>query len=170
MYHTTGFAKDDIVELCALIHAADSGADRVGWPPILGLFKSVVVALTYFGYERDTARRGRRSSGGLVNGLRAGRRPATLPLQPCRLRPGHASNGPIWPYPAHTRSRGARHTPWHRWRLCLSQRRRCTGDTTADDQNHSHQFVSSAMRSGHPWQGFHREFRVDDSQASWLGR
>jgi hypothetical protein len=43
MYHTTGFKKDDIIELCALIHTAD----RDGWPPILGLFKSVVVALTY---------------------------------------------------------------------------------------------------------------------------
>ncbi len=39
--------EEDIVELCALIHAADTGADRSGWPPILGLFKSVVVALTY---------------------------------------------------------------------------------------------------------------------------
>ncbi len=47
MYHTTSFAKDEIVELCALIQAADSGADRVSWPSILGLFKSVVVALTY---------------------------------------------------------------------------------------------------------------------------
>jgi hypothetical protein len=47
MYHTTGFKKDDIIELCALIHTANTGADRDGWPPILGLFKSVVVALTY---------------------------------------------------------------------------------------------------------------------------
>jgi hypothetical protein len=26
------------------------------------------------------------------------------------------------------------------------------------------------MTSRHPWQGFHREFRADDSQPSWLGR
>jgi hypothetical protein len=32
--HTTGFKKDDIIELCALIHTAD----RDGSPPILGLF------------------------------------------------------------------------------------------------------------------------------------
>jgi hypothetical protein len=48
MYHTTGFAKDEIVELCALIQAADSDVDRVLWPSLLGLFKSVVVALTYW--------------------------------------------------------------------------------------------------------------------------
>ncbi len=47
MYHTTGFDKDDIIELCALVHAADLGSGRDGYPPILSLFKSVVVALTY---------------------------------------------------------------------------------------------------------------------------
>lgn len=48
MYHTTGFDRDDIVELCALIHAAcaDRG-NASSWPPVLGLFKSVVVTLTY---------------------------------------------------------------------------------------------------------------------------
>ncbi|HEX5494178.1 MAG TPA: transposase family protein [Mycobacteriales bacterium] len=40
--------KDDIVELCILVHAAESGSeDTRRWPPILGLFRSVVVALTY---------------------------------------------------------------------------------------------------------------------------
>jgi hypothetical protein len=47
MYHTTGFENDDIIELCSLIHAAEASAESVAWPPILGLFKSVVVALTY---------------------------------------------------------------------------------------------------------------------------
>jgi hypothetical protein len=48
MYHTTGFSKDEITELCTLVHATDigSGGDD-GYPPVLGLFKSVVVALTY---------------------------------------------------------------------------------------------------------------------------
>ncbi len=55
------------------------------------------------GYERDTVRRGRGSSDGLVNSLCTGRWPATLPLERCRIRPGHASNGPFSPYPAHTR-------------------------------------------------------------------
>lgn len=48
VYHTTGLTRDDIVELCALIRAGEpdyEGAPR--WPPILGLFRSVVVALTY---------------------------------------------------------------------------------------------------------------------------
>jgi hypothetical protein len=48
MYHTTGFSKDEITELCTLVHATDigSGGDD-GYPPVLGLFKSVAVALTY---------------------------------------------------------------------------------------------------------------------------
>jgi hypothetical protein len=48
MYHTTGFSKDEITELCTLVHATDigSGGDD-GYPTVLGLFKSVAVALTY---------------------------------------------------------------------------------------------------------------------------
>ena len=48
MYHTTGFSKDEIAELCVLVHATgiSSGGDD-GYPPVLGLFKSVAVALTY---------------------------------------------------------------------------------------------------------------------------
>lgn len=48
MYHTTGFSRDEIVELCAQIRevvAVSEGGAK--WPPILGLFKSVVVTLTY---------------------------------------------------------------------------------------------------------------------------
>lgn len=48
MYHTTGLSKEDVIELCTLIDSTESdGEDERGWPPILGLFKSVVVALTY---------------------------------------------------------------------------------------------------------------------------
>lgn len=47
MYHTTGFTKDDIVELCVLISGLPLMPDKAPWPPSLGLFKSVVVALTY---------------------------------------------------------------------------------------------------------------------------
>jgi hypothetical protein len=52
MYHTTGFSKDAITELCGLLYAAGmkSGAD--GYPPVLNLFKSVVVALTYMRRNR----------------------------------------------------------------------------------------------------------------------
>jgi DDE superfamily endonuclease len=47
MYHTTGFSKADIVELCALIVAIVPASEKGPWPPSLGLFKSVTVALTY---------------------------------------------------------------------------------------------------------------------------
>jgi hypothetical protein len=50
MYHTTGFRRQEIVELGELVEAANDAApesDKVTWPPILGLFDSVVVALTY---------------------------------------------------------------------------------------------------------------------------
>jgi hypothetical protein len=46
MYSTTGFSRESIVDLCAMIHA-EAMDDRQPWPPILGLFKSVTVALTY---------------------------------------------------------------------------------------------------------------------------
>ncbi len=48
MYYTTGFSKDEIAELRALVHATgiSSGGDD-GYPPVLGLFKSVAVTLTY---------------------------------------------------------------------------------------------------------------------------
>ena len=52
MYHTTGFTKDDIVDLCVIIHAAEPKPGINHWPPILGLFKSVVVALTYMRRNR----------------------------------------------------------------------------------------------------------------------
>jgi hypothetical protein len=55
MYHTTGFTRDRIVEMCALV---DTGSEEVGgasWPPILGLFDSVVVTLTYLRRNRVQA-------------------------------------------------------------------------------------------------------------------
>ena len=47
MYHTTGFAKDEIIDLCALVYANEENCDIDPWPPSLGLYKSVVIALTY---------------------------------------------------------------------------------------------------------------------------
>ncbi len=52
MYHTTGFSKDDIIELCALVHAECADAPRNPWPPILGLYKAMVVTLTYLRRNR----------------------------------------------------------------------------------------------------------------------
>jgi hypothetical protein len=54
LYHTTGFTRDRITDLCALIHTETIGAKRT-WPPILGLFKSVVVTLTYLRRNRVQA-------------------------------------------------------------------------------------------------------------------
>jgi hypothetical protein len=54
MYHTTGFSRERIVDLCAMLHAEMIGEKR-SWPPILGLFKSVVVALTYMRCNRVQA-------------------------------------------------------------------------------------------------------------------
>ena len=55
MYHTTGFRKDQILELCALIRDASQRESLPGWPPILGLYKSVVVTLTYLRRNRVQA-------------------------------------------------------------------------------------------------------------------
>ena len=54
MYHTTGLTRDRIVDVCAMIHSATSGEKQV-WPPILGLFKSVVTTLTYLRRNRVQA-------------------------------------------------------------------------------------------------------------------
>jgi len=52
MYHTTGFGNDEIIDICALIHAAEHDCEIDPWPPVLGLFKSVVIALTYMRRNR----------------------------------------------------------------------------------------------------------------------
>ena len=48
MYYTTGFSRDEIVDLCAMINTVPV-EDRESWSPILGLFKS---ALTYMRRNR----------------------------------------------------------------------------------------------------------------------
>ena len=55
-YHTTGFTKDQIADLCSLLYAASKEeAGTVTWPPILGLFNSVVATLTYLRRNRVQA-------------------------------------------------------------------------------------------------------------------
>lgn len=54
MYHTTGLTIEQIDDLCSLVDMDTKGEDR-NWPPILGLFKSVVVALTYMRRNRVQA-------------------------------------------------------------------------------------------------------------------
>lgn len=52
VYHTTGFSREQITHLCALVQQSAADEGRRFWPPILGLFKSVVVALTYMRRNR----------------------------------------------------------------------------------------------------------------------
>src|SRR3954453_22910490 len=57
MYHTTGLTRDQIADLCARaqVHDAARNDKKATWPPILGLFKSVVVTLTYLRRNRVQA-------------------------------------------------------------------------------------------------------------------
>ncbi len=54
MYHTTGLSRDSITILCAMIHVEIPVEDKT-WPPILGLFKSMVATLTYLRRNRVQA-------------------------------------------------------------------------------------------------------------------
>jgi len=54
MKNTTGLMRDEIDDLCAMIRA-DIPKSQQTWPPILGLFGSVVVALTYLRRNRCQA-------------------------------------------------------------------------------------------------------------------
>ena len=55
VYHTTGFDREEIIDLCIRINSAERGTDAPNWPPCLGLFKSVVAALTYMRHNRTQA-------------------------------------------------------------------------------------------------------------------
>lgn len=55
MYHTTGFTNAQITDLCVLLHDAQRSSGKRPWPPILGLFTSVVVTLTYLRRNRVQA-------------------------------------------------------------------------------------------------------------------
>jgi hypothetical protein len=47
-----GLSSDEIMDLCSLIKSAGTGPEDKSWPPSLGLFKSVVVTLTYLRRNR----------------------------------------------------------------------------------------------------------------------
>jgi hypothetical protein len=55
VYHTTGFDREEIIDLCIRINSAEQGTGSQNWPPCLGLFKSVVAALTYMRHNRTQA-------------------------------------------------------------------------------------------------------------------
>lgn len=52
MYHTTGFSREQITDLCVLLQQSSAREGKRFWPPKLGLFKSVVVVLTYMRRNR----------------------------------------------------------------------------------------------------------------------
>jgi hypothetical protein len=55
MYHTTGFTKSQIQDLCDHVRQATQALDKPPWPPILGLYRSVAVSLTYMRRNRVQA-------------------------------------------------------------------------------------------------------------------
>ena len=55
MYHTTGFTRDEISDLCDIIWQAVVEAGKADWPPCLGLYHSVVVTLCYLRRNRAQA-------------------------------------------------------------------------------------------------------------------
>src|SRR5207248_657145 len=55
VHHTTGFDREEIIDLCIRINSMQPGTGSPNWPPRLGLFKSVVAALTYMRHNRTQA-------------------------------------------------------------------------------------------------------------------
>jgi hypothetical protein len=55
MNHTTGLDRDEVIDLCVLINSTERERSTPKWPPILGLFKSIVVTLTYIRHNRIQA-------------------------------------------------------------------------------------------------------------------
>jgi hypothetical protein len=55
MYNTTGFTRDELIDICVLIASVERDPDAMMWPPCLGLFKSVVAALAYMRHNRTQA-------------------------------------------------------------------------------------------------------------------
>jgi len=55
MYHTTGLDRADIVDLAIRVQRHCSSIPGHSWPPRLGLYKSLVVALTYLRRNRVQA-------------------------------------------------------------------------------------------------------------------
>ena len=55
VHHTTGFDREEIIDLCIRINSVQPGPGSPNWPPCLGLFKSVVATLTYMRHNRTQA-------------------------------------------------------------------------------------------------------------------
>jgi hypothetical protein len=55
VYHTTGFSREEISELCVLVLQKATEMGKAAWPPTLGLYKSVLVTLCYLRRNRVQA-------------------------------------------------------------------------------------------------------------------
>jgi hypothetical protein len=55
VYHTTGFTREKIIDLCVLVNSAERKPGGKKWPPCLGLFNSVAATLTYMRHNRTQA-------------------------------------------------------------------------------------------------------------------
>src|SRR6266487_3925049 len=55
MYHTTGFTKAEITELCARIEARELSPRMRRWPPKLGVRNALTATLTYMRRNRVQA-------------------------------------------------------------------------------------------------------------------
>jgi DDE superfamily endonuclease len=55
MYYTTGFTREEISGLCAMISQVAAETGKATWPPSLGLYKSVLVTLSYLRRNRVQA-------------------------------------------------------------------------------------------------------------------
>ena len=52
MYHTTGFDREEVIDLCIRINSVSREPEAMRWPPCLGLFRSVAATLTYMRHNR----------------------------------------------------------------------------------------------------------------------
>jgi hypothetical protein len=55
MYHTTGFTRDELIDICVRITSVERLPDAEAWPSCLGLLNSVVATLTYLRHNRTQA-------------------------------------------------------------------------------------------------------------------
>jgi hypothetical protein len=52
VYYTTGFSREQITDLCVAVNRKSVHEKNMPWPPSLGLFRAVVVTLTYLRRNR----------------------------------------------------------------------------------------------------------------------
>ena len=103
MYHTTGFTKAEITELCARIEARELAPGMRKWPPILGLRNALTVTLTYLRRNRVTG------------GNRRELRRLAAHDQPCYLGNYPTAGASASRIPRHSRRPGRQGAVLHGW-------------------------------------------------------